>query len=77
MVFKELGSDFHLMEVTSGEAILNHIFPCAEFYFSGRAALYNILVAGINKNKWENIYFPEYYCHEVSAFLQDLPINNS
>ncbi len=41
---------------------------------SGRTAIFGILKMGILKNGWERVYFPQYYCHEVVDFLQDLPI---
>lgn len=76
---KEYGSDFNL---TTNPKFLNtsigeNTFLSNDFslFFSGRSALYNLLKAGIENYKWQNIYVPGFYCHEVVDFIRKLPVN--
>ncbi|WP_143754212.1 hypothetical protein [Chryseobacterium sp. 52] len=43
-------------------------------FFSGRAAIYNLLKLGISKYGWKKVGFPSYYCHEVVEFCRELDI---
>lgn len=76
MINKEYGSDFHLMPELQAED-QQHAnygkFPHS-FYHSGRAALYAILAYGIKEYGWQLVALPSYYCHEVTAFVRELPI---
>ncbi|HMR18257.1 MAG TPA: hypothetical protein PKA53_03060 [Sphingobacterium sp.] len=76
---KEYGSDFHYINSSdfrvSDGASPSTIFDGTEqLYFSGRAALRAIISNGIDKNYWEKIYVPTYYCQEVFDFVRDLNI---
>lgn len=78
MTNKEYGSDFHYCSERNWNLTDDQqsFFDKENFalFFSGRAALYNLLKQGISENGWENIYFPSYYCHEVVHFLKDLQV---
>jgi len=73
---KEYGSDFHLLTDETlrtygpGSTFWDRITP----FFSGRSALRAILQFGIEKFQWNRLYIPDYYCHEVYRYLEDLPI---
>lgn len=75
---KEFGSDFNFL--TDEEFLLKDssksLFKSSEIalFFSGRVALYQLLQQGINTDKWEKVFVPSYYCHEVVDYLKDLPI---
>ena len=76
---KEFGSEFHypihskwLLKESDESFFSSKKFS---FHFSGRSALYTLVSEGIQTKGWKNLYFPSYYCHEVVAFLKDLPIN--
>jgi hypothetical protein len=72
---KEYGSDFHYFEMeNSGSPVSHFCDPGYVLFFSGRAALYNLLKFGIDKHQWELVSFPDYYCHEVVDFCKSLPI---
>lgn len=78
---KEYGSDFDypiknkfLLDENQDSLFSNEDFS---LFFSGRAALYNILKNGIENNNWKKIYVPSFYCHEVVHFIQTLPIEIS
>lgn len=74
---KEFGSDFHYinnLEFMSCAKTSQDFIDLNNLYFSGRVALRNILIYGIDQLKWEKIYIPTYYCHEVYDFIKDLDI---
>lgn len=74
----EFGSDFSFLPLLFKEAIEDNIgsyFPGSSLFFSGRSALYSILLNGIAVHAWETLFIPEYYCHEVTDFIEDLNIN--
>ncbi|MDF2932673.1 MAG: hypothetical protein K0R36_2004 [Chryseobacterium sp.] len=75
---KEFGSDFHYSsdyEFRSKATDKRHDLNNMDYlYFSGRVALRNILINGINQFNWKKIYVPTYYCHEVYDFIKDLHI---
>ena len=78
MKSKEFGSEFHYP--IKNKFLLtennNSLFSGKDFslFFSGRAALYNILKNGIEKNNWKKVYIPSFYCHEVVHFIKTLPM---
>ena len=78
MINKEYGSDFHyyLKEDIVVQNPMDSLFCGDKFslFFSGRAALYNIINEGIKFKKWTKIFLPSYYCHEVTHFIKRLPI---
>lgn len=78
MKSKEYGSDFHFINTIEFKNT-NHnpqsfLEQIDQFCFSGRVALYSILLNGISKYKWEKIYVPTYYCHEIYDFIKPLDI---
>ena len=77
MTVQEFGSDFHLcfdeqfLSEANENPFLNDRFS---LFFSGRSAVYSLLQLGILKHGWKKVFFPTYYCHEVEAFCDNLPI---
>jgi hypothetical protein len=75
---KEYGSDFHYF--IKEDVILpnqkDSLFCSDEFslFFSGRVALHNIITEGIKMKNWKKIFLPSFYCHEVTQFIEELPI---
>ena len=75
---KEYGSDFEYIqtEIFYLKDKTESLFYGNQFslFFSGRVALYNILKQGIEQKKWQQVYLPSFYCHEVTHYLKDLPV---
>lgn len=73
---KEYGSDFHLIvdEVNHSSINSEWVRDDINLCFSGRAALRSIIIDGIKKYGWEDLFAPSYYCHEVYDFIKDLNI---
>jgi len=75
---KEYGSDFYypVAPQWSLDPSNDSFFASSEIalFFSGRSALYHLLVQGISKQMWKHLYLPSYYCHEVYRFVKELPI---
>ncbi len=75
---QEYGSDFHYIDSEKWRDVnfINPFFQESnlELYYSGRAALYDIVKSGIKNHAWHTIAVPSYYCHEVVQFIQPLPI---
>jgi len=75
---KEYGSDFYypVAPQWSLDSSNDSFFASSEIalFFSGRSALYHLLVQGIAKQMWKHLYLPSYYCHEVYRFVKELPI---
>ncbi len=78
MKVHEYGSDFHLPVPSEFllDAADTPFFHGTNFsfYASGRAALFHLLDHGIKSLGWTDVYLPSYYCHDVSRFIQPLPI---
>lgn len=78
MRIKEYGSDFHLdLESKIFNTKEQNIFSNKEIFtlfFSGRSALYSLLYYGIRNYGWKKVYFPSYYCHEVTDFIKSLNV---
>jgi hypothetical protein len=75
MNYSEYGSDFHFIESKEeATSSFQNIYPHAKLYFSGRVALFQLIKHGIEKYGWRKVYLPNYYCHEVSRFITQLPI---
>jgi hypothetical protein len=76
---KEYGSDFYYPVAPQWrlDQPNNLFFASSEvsLFFSGRSALYHLLVQGIANQNWSEVYLPSYYCHEVYRFVEELPIN--
>lgn len=74
---KEYGSDFHFINFfeKNSNSSIQEIYPRSQLYFSGRAALFNIIKTGIELYNWKRIYLPEYYCHDVDEFIKFLPVD--
>lgn len=75
MLNKEYGSDFHYIEednLLKKASIFEN--ENISLFFSGRAALFNLLDYGIREYNWKKVGFPSYYCHEVVHFCESLPI---
>ncbi|MGN6211737.1 hypothetical protein [Parafilimonas sp.] len=74
---QEYGSDFHFMDFSGlpKSPGIQDIYAQSNLFFSGRTALYNLIQKGIALYNWQNIYLPEYYCHDVDAFIKALPVN--
>ena len=76
MFYAEYGSDFHFTELKeNADSSIYDIFPHVTLFFSGRSALFHLVKYGTERFGWKNLYLPIYYCHEVSAFIAQLPIN--
>lgn len=79
MVSKEFGSDFsYINEFPSSENTLyiqDYIQHEYHLHYSGRTAIYAVLEHGIKHLGWKNVFFPEYFCHEVINYQRQLPIN--
>lgn len=76
IIRQEFGSDFHLCleeDWLSDEAFFD--LNKSSFFLSGRAALYALVEFGIREHNWQSLYIPSYYCHEVSDYIEDLPID--
>lgn len=73
---KEIGSDYNFEPhvFTSKAEFSFESTGSTGFYFSGRAALYAIVQLGVEMYHWKAVYLPEYYCHNVDNFINDLPI---
>ncbi|WP_034729201.1 hypothetical protein [Chryseobacterium sp. JM1] len=74
-MIKEFGSDFHYIYSEKGQSHFLDDQECLNLFFSGRAAVYNLLKVGIAEYKWKKVGFPGYYCHEVVDFCRDLDID--
>lgn len=78
MPIKEYGSDFSNLvddKYLGGNAtwpLLNN--KKVNFHFSGRSSVFHIVANGIKIHKWQKLLVPSYYCHEVTDFLNELPI---
>lgn len=74
---QEYGSDFHFMDFSGiyESPGIQDIYTQSNLFFSGRTALYNLIQKGVALYNWQNIYLPEYYCHDVDAFIKALPVN--
>ena len=75
---KEFGSDFPFLSNVYNQNTKDHILheiDDSRLYFSGRSAIYNLLKFGITQFGWKTVYFPDYYCHEVSMFIKPLAIS--
>lgn len=75
MINKEYGSDFYYFEednLSKKTSLFQN--EKISLFFSGRAALFNLLDYGIRKYNWKKVGFPSYYCHEVIHFCESLPI---
>lgn len=74
---KEFGSDYHFNAAHfewEADTLLDDRLKRYHLFFSGRSALYSILLTGIQQFGWKNVYLPEYYCHEVDDYLLTLPM---
>lgn len=73
---KEYGSDFHYIDfpVKSINDSIQSFYPNSVLFFSGRAALFNLIQLGIKIYKWEKVFLPDYYCHDVDEFIKPLQI---
>ena len=73
---KEYGSDFHYIDfpIESISDSIQSIYPNSVLFFSGRVALFNLIQLGIKLYKWEKVFLPDYYCHDVDEFLKPLKI---
>ena len=62
---KEFGSDFHI--VSDFDCVKNINFPTlgGQYYSCGRQAL----EALINYQRFNRIWFPEYYCHDIINYI--------
>jgi hypothetical protein len=79
-MIKEYGSDFQFLDAIYRLETQDNIqqrLPASRLYFSGRAALYELIKFGIEGLGWKHIFIPEYYCHEVCAFIGQLNIGIS
>lgn len=78
MKHKEYGSEFYQPIGTRWctDTRIDSIFTstACSLFFSGRAALYQLLNFGITNHGWQDVYLPSYYCHEVYRFIKPLPI---
>ena len=75
---KEIGSFFHEFDDLRSSRS-DTFFECEDYTltYSGRVALYKILEWGIQKQMWQEVQFPSYYCHEVVDFCRKLPLRVS
>jgi len=75
---KEYGSDFYypVAPQWSFDSHNDSYFASSNMalFFSGRSALYHLLVQGIAELGWKEVYLPSYYCHEVYRFVKALAI---
>lgn len=75
---KEFGSDFNYVtcEDFLNKDASNSIFnnPNLSLFFSGRVALFQLLKNGIELHQWKKVFIPSFYCHEVTHFIKELPI---
>lgn len=77
---KEYGSNFHYpideqWYLSDPKMSFFGENSAASLFVSGRSALYHLLEMGIEEEAWKRVYLPSYYCHEVSSFIKDLPID--
>lgn len=72
---KEFGSDFHYIYSEKEQSKFLDTQINFNLFFSGRAAIFNLLRFGIVKYGWKKVGFPSYYCHEVIEFCRDLNID--
>jgi hypothetical protein len=78
MIRKEFGSDLSFLPSILQKEKTDDIrsyFLNSSLYFSGRAALYYIILKGIETHGWSKIFMPEYYCHDVTDFISALNID--
>lgn len=62
---REFGSDFHFVDGYKSDSRCCHYHLDARFYASGRHAL----EALYKRERWKRIWIPDYFCHEVVAYL--------
>lgn len=78
MTNNEYGSDYHYC-TREGMLLKDSLNAFSDesdfsFFFSGRAALFNLVKQEIMLEKAKQIFVPSYYCHEVVNYIRKLPI---
>lgn len=71
---KEFGSDFELFLTQDSSSNQPFFEKDTSFFFSGRVALFSLIQLGVEVSKWERLYVPSYFCHEVYDFIEKLGI---